>query len=239
MASLYQLKPAFQGLLRPLVRVLARAGISANQVTLAGLLLSIAAGAVLAAYPHHAPALLAVPLVMLLRMVLNAIDGMLAREHQMQTTLGGFLNELCDVASDCVLYLPFTLVLPQAARWVVLLTVLAVLTEFAGVVAQALGGSRRYDGPMGKSDRALVFGLIALLLGAGVAPGQWCVLLLALACALSVLTLCRRIKQGGLEIEAARQMDQHRAGAVPVQPAASAAARTSARNNQEERGGAA
>lgn len=247
MASLYQLKPAFQGLLRPLVRALARAGISANQVTLAGLLLSIAAGLVLASYPHHAPALLAVPLVMLVRMALNAIDGMLAREHCMQTTLGGFLNELCDVASDCALYLPFTLVLPQAAVWVVLLTVLAVLTELAGVVAQALGGSRRYDGPMGKSDRAFVFGLMALLLGAGVAPGQWCVMLLALACALSVVTLCRRIKLGALEIEMHGQPGQRGTGVAAAPPigtvaVAQPAARAGQRiphNNKEDRGGAA
>ena len=238
MASLYQLKPAFQGLLRPLVRALARAGISANQVTLAGLLLSIAAGLALAAYPQRATVLLAIPLVMLLRMALNAIDGMLAREHHMQTTLGGFLNELCDIASDCVLYLPFVLALPQAAPWVVLFTVLAVLVEFAGVIAQALGGSRRYDGPMGKSDRAFVFGLMALLLGLGVAAGQWCVILLALACGLSVVTLCRRVKRGGVDIEAAKQSGQHPTGAPAAQPAASAAARHPHNDNQAREGAA-
>jgi CDP-diacylglycerol--glycerol-3-phosphate 3-phosphatidyltransferase len=205
MASLYQLKPAFQRLLRPLVNWLARAGATPNQVTLAALAASIAAGALLAAFPADRVVLLAVPMVMLLRMALNAIDGMLAREHGMQTTFGGFLNELCDVASDCALTLPFVLVLPQAAPWVLLLTVLAVLAEFAGVVAQALGGSRRYDGPMGKSDRAFLFGLIALLLGAGVAPGAWCVILVAAGCALALLTLFRRIKRGSLEIEAANK----------------------------------
>jgi CDP-diacylglycerol--glycerol-3-phosphate 3-phosphatidyltransferase len=174
-------------------------------VTLAGLALSVAMGVTLVAHPQNALALLAVPLVMFLRMALNAIDGMLAREHRMQSTLGGFLNEVCDVASDCALYLPFTLVLPQAAIWVVLLTVLAVLGEFAGVVAQALGGSRRYDGPMGKSDRAFLFGLTALLLGLGVASGTWCTLLIAAGCGLSVLTLLRRIKMGSREIETASQ----------------------------------
>ena len=74
--------------------------------------------------------------------------------------------------------------------------------------AQALGGSRRYDGPMGKSDRALLFGLIALLLGAGVLPGAWCTVLLAAGCALTVLTLFRRIKMGSREIEAARDKQE-------------------------------
>ncbi len=39
-------------------------------------------------------------------MALNAIDGMLAREHAMQTPLGAMLNELGDVVSDAALYLP-------------------------------------------------------------------------------------------------------------------------------------
>ena len=196
MASLYQLKPVFQTLLRPLANTLARGGISANQVTLAGLIWSLAIGAVLALNPANQWVLLA-------RMALNALDGMLAREHGMQTALGGLLNELCDVASDCALTLPFVLVLPQAAAWVVLLTVLAVLAEFAGVVAQVLGGSRRYDGPMGKSDRAFLLGVVALLLGTGIAPGAWCVTVLAAGCALSLLTLFRRIKLGSMEIETA------------------------------------
>ena len=208
MNSLYQLKPAFQNLLRPLVVQMARTGVTANQVTLAGLALSAAAGLALITWPRDVIVLLGVPVVMFVRMMLNAIDGMLAREHGMQTALGGFLNELCDVASDCALYLPFALVLPQAAVWVVLLTVFASLTEMAGVVAQALGGSRRYDGPMGKSDRALLFGLIALLLGAGVLPGAWCTVLLAAGCALTVLTLFRRIKMGSREIEAARDKQE-------------------------------
>jgi len=36
-------------------------------------------------------------------MALNAIDGMLAREHHMQSKLGAILNELGDVVSDTVL----------------------------------------------------------------------------------------------------------------------------------------
>lgn len=205
MASLYQLKPAFQGALRPFVAMLARAGFTANQVTWAGLAVSCAMGAGLFLWPAERGVLLAVPLVMLLRMALNAIDGMLAREHGMQTALGGFLNELCDVASDCALYLPFVMVLPGTAPWVVLLVMLAVLGEMAGVVSQALGGGRRYEGPMGKSDRAFLFGLIALLLGAGAANGPWCTVLLAGASALATLTLFRRVKAGSAAIESRRQ----------------------------------
>jgi len=55
------------------------------------------------------------------------------------------------------------------APWLVVVAVLlAWLTEFAGVLAQTVVLRVAYDGPLGKSDRAFVFGLLALLLAAGV-----------------------------------------------------------------------
>jgi CDP-diacylglycerol--glycerol-3-phosphate 3-phosphatidyltransferase len=201
MPSIYQLKPAFQNLLRPIVRGLAGAGVTPNQVTIAALMLSLVVGALVFYFPGYHAVLLLVPLVMFLRMALNAIDGMLAREHDMRSTLGGFLNELTDVVSDCALYLPFALVLQPYAWLVVLVVLAAMLTEFAGVCAQALGGSRRYDGPMGKSDRAFVFGLIALLLGGGLEVGRWCGILLAFTLLLAVLTAFNRVRRGVAEID--------------------------------------
>ena len=44
--TIYDLKPAFQNLLRPLTNALARAGMTANQVTVAVTLLSIVVGAI-------------------------------------------------------------------------------------------------------------------------------------------------------------------------------------------------
>ena len=205
MPSIYQLKPAFQSLLRPLVRGLAGAGVTPNQVTLAALMLSVGVGAAIALLPAYHAVLLLVPLVMFVRMALNAVDGMLAREHGMQTVLGGFLNELTDVLADCALYLPFALVLP-AYGWLVLAVVLlAVIGEYAGVIAQALGGSRRYDGPMGKSDRAFVFGLLALLIGLGADAGRGYGILLLLTALLAALTVVNRVRKGVGEIAASRK----------------------------------
>ena len=42
--SIYALKPRFQSILRPLTAVLARSGVTANQVTLAAGIVSIAPG---------------------------------------------------------------------------------------------------------------------------------------------------------------------------------------------------
>lgn len=78
MLTLYQLKPRFQALLRPGVAWLAAHGVTANAVTLAAMLLSLALGAGLClAGPQSPQWFLLLPGWMLARMALNAVDGML------------------------------------------------------------------------------------------------------------------------------------------------------------------
>ncbi len=194
--TIYDLKPKFQALLRPIVEALAQKGVTPNQVTLAALALSAGAGCAVALAPASAWALLSIPIVLFVRMALNAIDGMLAREHDMRSELGAVLNELGDLLSDAFLYLPFALIPGVSPLWAVLFVFVGILTETAGILAQALGRDRRYDGPMGKSDRAFLMGLIALLLGAGVAPGLWSTLLLAAGTLLGVRTVYNRAAGG-------------------------------------------
>ena len=164
MPSIYDLKPKFQNLLRPLVNGLARIGVTANQLTIAALLLSLSVGQMIAR-THGGRMLLVLPAALLVRMALNAMDGMLAREHNQKSALGAILNELGDVIADVGLYLPLAAV-PEFDPWLVIgVVILSVLTEMTGVIGVQIGASRRYDGPFGKSDRAFVFGLMGLLLG--------------------------------------------------------------------------
>ena len=194
MASIYDLKPRFQALLRPAAERLAAAGVSANAVTLFALALSLAHGAWLALQPNAALPFVLLPLTLLLRMALNAIDGMMAREHGLASPSGAVLNELSDVLADAALYLPFALVAGVSAPLVVLVVVLGVIGEMAGALGPMLGAERRYDGPLGKSDRAFAFGLLALLIGSGVEPGLWTSLYLGLMLALAVLTIVNRAR---------------------------------------------
>src|SRR6266508_6968246 len=110
MPSIYDLKPRFQALLRPLVKSLAKAGVTANHVAVAALVLSFIVGALITLFPAQKWPLLLMPLALFVRMALNAIDGMLAREHKMKSSLAAILNELGDVLSDTALYLPLGLV---------------------------------------------------------------------------------------------------------------------------------
>ncbi|MDO9402823.1 MAG: CDP-alcohol phosphatidyltransferase family protein [Polaromonas sp.] len=197
--SIYELKPRFQALLRPLVVRLHSAGVTANQVTVAACLVSVALGLWLffAAPPAAAYALIA--LWMLLRMGLNAIDGMLAREHGQQTPLGAFLNELTDVLADAALYLPFALVAPFNPFWVGTVIVLAGMSEFAGALGPTIGASRRYDGPFGKSDRAFVFGALALYVALGWPLPAWTAWLMPLLAALTAWTIANRTRRAVAE----------------------------------------
>jgi CDP-diacylglycerol---glycerol-3-phosphate 3-phosphatidyltransferase len=195
LATIYDLKPRFQARLRPVVRACARSGITANQVTLAALLLSLAHGAWLALMPESHWPLLLLPVTLFLRMALNAIDGMLAREHGMKSAAGAVLNELSDVVSDAALYLPLALVAGMNAPLVVLIVVLGIVGEMAGALGPMLGVERRYDGPLGKSDRAFAFGLLAFLLGLGLAPGVWTAMYLALLLVLAASTVWNRARK--------------------------------------------
>ena len=194
--SIYELKPKFQNLLRPLVKRLYNAGITANQVTLTACILSILLGVLLTKFADISALFFLLPIWMFLRMALNAIDGMLAREFNQKTPLGGYLNEATDVISDTALYLPFAFVAPFGWGIVAFVIFLAFMSEFLGVLGQVHGSGRRYDGPMGKSDRAFVFGLIGTIYAVfGQLPSWFSWTLYAVALLL-VLTCINRVRIG-------------------------------------------
>lgn len=162
--TLYDIKPYFQSLLRPLVKVLYQHGITANQVTLSALGISVALGVLLSFYPYPLLFIL-LPILLFLRMALNAMDGMLAREFKQQSHLGAIYNEVGDIIADVALFVPFIFL--SSANLILVLTCifLSILTEFCGVLAQTLSinSKRGYQGPLGKSDRALFLGTYAFI----------------------------------------------------------------------------
>ncbi len=202
--TLYALKPRFQALLRPLTARLAGAGITANQITLAAALGSLVTGALVGGTVAFAPGaqevFLLIPLWLALRMAMNALDGMLAREFGQRTPLGAYLNELADVISDAGLILPFALLAPFEPLAVAAVVFLAVLSEFAGALGPLVGAARRYEGPLGKSDRALVFGALGLAAALLPALPPWLGWLMPALALLLCLTVVRRVRAGLAEL---------------------------------------
>jgi CDP-diacylglycerol--glycerol-3-phosphate 3-phosphatidyltransferase len=72
-----------------------------------------------------------------------------------------------------------------------------------GALGPMIGAKRNYAGPFGKSDRAFAFGLLAVLIGVGLAPGLWSTLYLAALLVLSALTMLNRAR--GIVAEAKGQ----------------------------------
>ena len=196
MATIYQLKPRFQAFLRPLVRRCAAAGVTANGVTLIAMGISTALGAGLLAAGEQRTLFLLLPLWMFLRMAFNAVDGMLAREFGQKSALGAYLNELSDVVSDAALYLPFVLVAPFGWASVGAVIFLSALSEMAGALGPMVGAERRYDGPMGKSDRAFVFGALGLWVSFVPELPAWSWWLMPAMVAAMILNTINRVRGG-------------------------------------------
>lgn len=162
--SIYEIKPKFQQLLMPIVDWMRKIGMTPNQVTILALLLSIATGIILSIFHENKWIYILMPIVMFVRMALNAIDGVMAKKYQMKSHLGLLLNELGDVISDLFLFIPFVFIAEDYGIGIMLFISLSIISEMAGVTVQVIGSTRRYDGPMGKSDRAFIVGFISFLI---------------------------------------------------------------------------
>lgn len=201
MPSIYQLKPAFQNLLRPLVQRLFDNGTTANQITVLAGVISVVVGVAIACFAQHLWVFVLIPVWMILRMALNAIDGMLAREFGQQSRLGAYLNELCDIVADCALILPFALIADVSVLIVLSVTLLALFSEYSGVLGPMVGAARRYDGPMGKSDRAFVLGVLATGIALGWISALWINVVFGVVAVLLAYTLVNRVRQGLKEVQ--------------------------------------
>jgi phosphatidylglycerophosphate synthase len=83
---------------------------------------------------------------------------------------------------------------------IVLIVLLAASSEMTGIIAALIGASRRYDGPMGKNDRALVFGALGLLLGLGAPIASAVVYMLWMVLALLCTTIVNRSRSALAEL---------------------------------------
>ncbi|WP_201548577.1 alpha/beta fold hydrolase [Psychrobacter fjordensis] len=182
--SLYQLKPKFQDQLRPLSNALVAKSITANQVTVSAVLLSVGTAYVIAKPATEQQALwLLLPSSLFVRMALNAIDGMMAREHGQATKLGAVLNEAGDIVADTALIaslVPYiakhdlrihserhtlTSKLPTTQQHISSIVALSISSELLAIASNTMLGVRANQGPLGKSDRALVLGILGTVIG--------------------------------------------------------------------------
>jgi len=158
-----------KGLFQKVVRWMAGSWMTANMASAFGCVFVAltAAGFYLGlSVPALRFLLLCVPGFLVLRMAMNALDGLLAREYHTGTVAGEIWNEALDVLGDTVCYgaLYFVDGGPRLSLVVFLLTIWAA--EFFGVLGKSMPhGVRRHETVLGgKPDRAVWMSGLALIL---------------------------------------------------------------------------
>ena len=170
--DLYRSKNAIVHALDPVLERLQHLGVTPDAVTLAAIPVGLLGGALLLLSPMTPVLLLGVPLLAALRLVLNLLDGALARRTGLMHPRGELYNEVGDRLADIAFLVPVAF-LPGADRAMVLLGVAcAIVASFVGVVPRAAGGERIYRGVLSKPGRMIllaVFAVAAFVVG----PDAW------------------------------------------------------------------
>jgi CDP-diacylglycerol---glycerol-3-phosphate 3-phosphatidyltransferase len=191
--GLYRTKPAAQRLVRPLVDACVSRGVRADVVTLAAVPVAALGGVCLALSGAVPVLLLVVPVLAAVRLILNLIDGQVARRTGTSHPWGEVLNELGDRVADVLFIGGLTFVAAVGPLLALGAVTAAVLASYAGVVARAVGASRQYGGVMSKPGRMTVLAVtapLALVLADDwpLVAGAWLIL------AGSLLTLAQRLR---------------------------------------------
>lgn len=148
------------GIMQRLASVLARAGVTPNQISVAGIVFALLAAGMLwqAAEGWAAGWLLAILLIQL-RLLANLIDGMVAVEGGRGDALGPLYNEVPDRIEDTAILAAFGLAAgwPSLGLWA---AIAAVSCAYIRQLGGALGQAQSFIGPMAKPQRmaAVTFG---------------------------------------------------------------------------------
>jgi CDP-diacylglycerol--glycerol-3-phosphate 3-phosphatidyltransferase len=194
------LKTWLQKLMHPLARLLFDDGVRAIHVTSCAGLISVAVGVLVAAFAFHPWVFVLVPIWMIFRMLFNAVVAVLISEFGQHSRLGTCAHELSRVVAETALFLPFA-VIPKVSMLLVLtVTLLAIFSEFAGLLGPLIKASRRRDGPMTSDLRLLCFGIFGAGIGSGYVLTAPINIALAVITVLLLLTIITRIRKAVAEV---------------------------------------
>jgi phosphatidylglycerophosphate synthase len=170
--DLYRVKPALLRGLDPILAWLERSGVRPDVLTLGAIPVGAVAGIAILASPTAPLVLVLVPLAAAARLILNLLDGALARRTGMIHPKGELFNEVGDRLADVLMLAPVAFV-PGADQATILLGVtMAVLASFTSVATKAAGGTRSYRGILSKPGRIVLLSVTALAVIV-VGPAAW------------------------------------------------------------------
>ena len=194
--TLYAVKPRFQIALRQVAGWCAARGITPDVLTVAGVICAAVAGMLLAMVGQSGWLWL-VPPLLFARIAANALDGMVARATEAGHPWGSVVNETGDRVADMLVFGGFVVGGAVTGPLALAVVPAVLFVSYLGVIGQAAGGTRRYDGPLGKADRMLLLGAYCPL--AFLTPHAGTVIALALLVGLA-LTAVNRVRAMQVEL---------------------------------------
>lgn len=183
------------GWAQSIAAALARSAITPNQISCISVLFALVGGIALLAWPG-AIGLLLCALCIVLRLLCNLFDGMVAVEGGRGTATGALYNELPDRVADSLflIALGYAIATPWLG-W--LCALLAALTAYIRALGGSLGQAQDFRGPMAKPHRMWLMG-VALVIAALAEPWRQPILfstavIIAVGSAVTCITRTRAI----------------------------------------------
>ncbi|MFB6152479.1 MAG: CDP-alcohol phosphatidyltransferase family protein [Haloarculaceae archaeon] len=161
--TLDRLRPAFEGVIAPSVRLAQRVGLTPNRVTIVAFALAVGAGAVFGVAPRRGEPVwyLAGAALVAGNGFLDVVDGELARELGTGGPAGDMLDHVLDRYSDIAIVAGLAAGVDQWAVGFAAVTGV-VMTSYLGTQAEAEGLDRVYAGFVGRADRIALVVLAAV-----------------------------------------------------------------------------
>ena len=191
---------------KSIAHALERGGVSPNAISVAGMIAGILAGASLAAtsftagIPQRTLWVIAAALVQF-RLACNMLDGMVAVEGGVASSVGELYNEIPDRISDAAVLIGLGYAAGGSATLGYVATILAIMTAYVRAQGKAAGAPNEFCGPMAKPHRMFIVTLASLAAALlpqrirqnafdGCGIGTIALAIIALGC---VVTLVRRL----------------------------------------------
>jgi archaetidylinositol phosphate synthase len=156
--TLDQFRPLAGNLLRPLTNICIRIGLTPDSFSVMAFLASVAAG-----FGFYTGEVMAATGLVAVNALFDSLDGAIAREMQLASTRGDFLDHVLDRYAD--IFIITGIFAGGAAPWILGVFGLTgvLMSSYMGTQAQAVGIGRYYGGTLGRADRLVLIVIAGLL----------------------------------------------------------------------------
>jgi phosphatidylglycerophosphate synthase len=182
-------------------KYLAHHGVAPNIISIASVIFALGASLCLIAtssnFAHRGWWILAAVLIVL-RLLANMFDGMVAVETGKTSATGELFNEVPDRISDVVIFISAGFAAGSSLHLGYITAILALFIAYLRAMGNYMGVSQLFIGPMAKSHR--MFTLVALCLYNALIPSIWQIpslltwglLIISIG---SIITIIRRLQR--------------------------------------------